>query len=166
MSGCIGQGHCIVAMACSRVSVEDVVTSTLLSSGQHPLRRLLVLIVENDGSSRERLKQALMGDYLIQCAATLSEAWTQLETHTPDILISELALGKESGLDLCRAIREHSSLQHLPIMLLTSLATIHDKVTGFEAGADDYIVKPWDTRQLLARIRLLARIKHLEERDT
>jgi len=95
----------------------------------------------------------------------LSEAWIQLETHPPDILISELVVGKESGLDLCRAIRELPSLQHLPIMLLTSLATIHDKVSGFEAGADDYVVKPYDTRQLLARIRLLARMKRLEERD-
>lgn len=153
------------ALARSRVSVEDAVTSTLPSSGQRPLRRLQVLVVESDVSSRERIKQALARDYLIQCAATLSEAWTQLETYTPDILISELVVGKESGLDLCRAIREHPSLQHLPIMLLTSLATIQDKVSGFEAGADDYIVKPCDTRQLLARIRLLARIKHLEERD-
>jgi len=141
------------------------VTSTLFSSGQRPLRRLQVLVVESDVSSCERIKQTLMSDYLIHCAATLSEAWTQLETHTPDILISELVVGKESGLELCRAVREHPSLQRLPIMLLTSLATIHDKVTGFEAGADDYLVKPCDTRQLLARIRLLARIKRLEERD-
>lgn len=159
-------GQCIDAMARSRASVEDVVTSILLSSRERPLRRLQVLIVESDGSSRERIKQALMRDYQVQCAASLSEAWIQLETHAPDILVSELVLGKESGLDLCRAIREHPSLQQLPIMLLTSLATIHDKVTGFEAGADDYLVKPYDTRQLLARIRLLARIKHLEERDT
>jgi len=141
------------------------VTSTLLSIGKRPLRRFQVLIVESDAGSLESIKQALVRDYLIQCAATLSEAWIQLETHTPDILISELVVGQESGLELCRAIREHPSLHHLPIMLLTSLATIHDKVSGFEAGADDYIVKPCDTRQLLARIRLLARIKHLEERD-
>ncbi len=137
----------------------------LADNGQRPLRRLQVLVVESDVGSRERIQQTLVKDYLVQCATTLSEAWVQLETHPPDILISELVVGKESGLDLCRAIRELPSLQHLPIMLLTSLATIHDKVSGFEAGADDYVVKPYDTRQLLARIRLLARMKRLEERD-
>lgn len=137
----------------------------VLPGGQRPLRKLQVLIVENDAGSREKIERALEKDYLVQCAATLSEAWAQLEAYPPDLLIAELVVGKESGLDLCHAIREHPSLQHLPVMLLTSLATIHDKVAGFEAGADDYIVKPWDTRQLLARIRLLARIKHLEERE-
>ncbi|MGH2481469.1 MAG: response regulator transcription factor, partial [Ktedonobacteraceae bacterium] len=57
-------------------------------------------------------------------------------------------------------------LHHLPIMLLTTLATLQDKVAGFEAGADDYVVKPFDARHLLARIRLLSRIKRLEyEKD-
>lgn len=141
-------------------------SSTLRSRGQRLPRRFEVLIVEHDADSRGRLARSLEKYYEIRCAATLSEAWEQLETHPPDILISELMVGKESGLDLCHAIREHPALQYLPIMLLTSLATIHDKVSGFEAGADDYIVKPCDTRQLLARIRLLARIKHLEERDS
>ncbi|TMD63844.1 MAG: response regulator transcription factor [Chloroflexi bacterium] len=50
-------------------------------------------------------------------------------------------------------------------MLLTSLTTIQDKVAGFEAGADDYVVKPFDTRHLVARIRLLSRIKRLEHPD-
>ena len=57
------------------------------------------------------------------------------------------------------------SLRHLPIMLLTSLTTIQDKVAGFEAGADDYVVKPFDARHLVARIRLLSRIKRLELPD-
>jgi DNA-binding response OmpR family regulator len=50
----------------------------------------------------------------------------------------------------------------MPIMLLTSCATLQDKVAGFQAGADDYVVKPFDAQHLMARIRLLARIKRLE----
>ena len=50
-------------------------------------------------------------------------------------------------------------------MLLTSLTTFQDKVAGFDAGADDYVIKPFDTRHLIARIRLLSRIKRLEQRD-
>ncbi len=88
-----------------------------------------------------------------------------LETNLPDVLICEILLGQENGLDLCRSIRSTPSLCHLPIMLLTSLTTIQDKVAGFEAGADDYVVKPFDARHLVARIRLLSRIKRLELPD-
>ncbi len=88
-----------------------------------------------------------------------------LETNLPDVLICEILLGQENGLDLCRSIRSTPSLRHLPIMLLTSLTTIQDKVAGFEAGADDYVVKPFDARHLVARIRLLSRIKRLELPD-
>ncbi len=88
-----------------------------------------------------------------------------LGTNLPDVLICEILLGQENGLDLCRSIRSVPSLRHLPIMLLTSLTTIQDKVAGFEAGADDYVVKPFDTRHLVARVRLLSRIKRLELHD-
>ena len=88
-----------------------------------------------------------------------------LETNLPDVLICEILLGQENGLDLCRSIRSTPSLRHLPIMLLTSLTTIQDKVAGFEAGADDYVVKPFDARHLVARICLLSRIKRLELPD-
>jgi DNA-binding response OmpR family regulator len=99
----------------------------------------------------------------VQCAASLTDARQYLVTYRPDIIISEVLLAEGSGLDLCRSVRSMPALRHLPIMLLTSLTTIQDKVAGFDAGADDYVVKPFDARHLLARIRLLARIKRLEQ---
>jgi DNA-binding response OmpR family regulator len=101
----------------------------------------------------------------VQCASSLAETFSCLQIQLPDVLICEVLLGRESGLDLCRSIRNTPSLRHLPIMLLTSLTTFQDKIAGFDAGADDYVVKPFDTRQLLARIKLLSRIKRLELRD-
>ncbi len=65
----------------------------------------------------------------------------------------------------CRFIRSTPTLYYLPVMLLTSLATLQDKVAGFEAGADDYVVKPFDARHLVARIRLLSRIKRMEQNE-
>jgi DNA-binding response OmpR family regulator len=118
--------------------------------------------VDSDPIGRDRIKQALGNGFVVQCASSLAEAMGCLETNLPDVLICEILLGQENGLDLCRSIRSTSSLRHLPIMLLTSLTTIQDKVAGFEAGADDYVVKPFDTRHLVARIRLLSRIKRLE----
>lgn len=129
-------------------------------------RKLKVLVVESEVGSRERMQQALEGDFLVQCVSSLPEAWEMMETHPPDILIAEVVVSKESGLELCRMVRRHAMLNHLPVMLLTTLATISDKVAGYEAGADDYVIKPCDTRHLLARIHFLARIKRLEQSES
>lgn len=103
---------------------------------------------------------------MIKYVDSVSEALVYLSNNLPDLLVSEVYLGRESGLTLCREIRRDVVWQHLPIMLLTSLTTLQDKIAGFDAGADDYVVKPFDPRHLAARIRLLARIKRLELHDS
>ena len=110
------------------------------------------------------MRYALGNDFSVQCVGSIAEATLCLATHTPDVLISEVRVGQESGLDLCRALRGDPAQRHLPVMLLTSLATLQDKVAGFDAGADDYVVEPFDVRHLIARIRLLSRIKRMERR--
>lgn len=110
------------------------------------------------------MQQALGNGFVIKCVASVAEAKECLHAFIPDVLISEVVLGQENGLDLCRYMRCQSSLQHLPIILLTSCTTLQDKIAGFDAGTDDYVVKPFDLYHLQARIRLLARIKHLEQR--
>ncbi len=130
------------------------------------LRRLNILFVDSDPSVREKMQHALENGFVVHYVASVAEAKASLEMFVPDMLISEVALGQENGLDLCRYVRSTSSLSHLPIMLLTSLTTLQDKVAGFDAGADDYVIKPFDANHLKARIRLLARIKRLERHTT
>jgi len=127
-----------------------------------PFRRLHILFVDSDPNGRDRIRKALGDGFVVECASSLSEATQILEEGLPDVLICEVLLGQENGLDLCRTIRNTPSLRHLPIMLLTTLTTFQDKVAGFRAGADDYVVKPFDPPHLIARIRLLSRIKRLE----
>ena len=131
----------------------------------HPLRRLHILFVDSDPNGREKIQQALGNSFTVQYATSVEQARHYLETQVPDVLICEVLLGHESGLELCRAIRTSVALRHLPIMLLTSLTTFQDKVAGFDAGADDYVVKPFDPRHLMARIRLLSRIKRIEPHE-
>lgn len=126
------------------------------------LRRLQILLVDSDLQTRDKVQQALGNEFSLRSARSLDEARHCLEEYTPDVLLCEMVLPGASGLDLCRQIRRSPPLRHLPIMLLTTLSTLQDKVAGFEAGADDYVVKPFDARYLTARIRLLSRIKHLE----
>ncbi|GAC1565687.1 MAG: hypothetical protein NVS3B14_04240 [Ktedonobacteraceae bacterium] len=126
-------------------------------------RKLYVLLIDSDPAACVKMQQALDDSIMLRSAITIAEARQCLAESSPDVLICDVRVGQESGLDLCRDIRSTPSLYYLPIMLLTSLATLQDKVMGFEAGADDYVVKPFDARHLAARIRLLSRIKRLQQ---
>ena len=129
------------------------------------LRRLHILLVDDDPGAYNRIQQAIGSDFYVYHAQSLVQARQHLLEYVPDIVICEVKLGKENGLELCRFIRNTPTLHHLPIMLLTSFTTLQDKITGFDAGADDYVVKPYDARHLMARIRLLTRMKYLEQED-
>ena len=129
------------------------------------LRRLHLLLVDNDPGSCEKIRRALESEFLLYSANSLDEARQYLKEYMPDLVICEVLLGQENGLELCRFIRSTPSLHNLPIMLLTSLTTLQDKIAGFDAGADDYVVKPFDARHLIARIHLLARMKRMERHD-
>jgi len=128
------------------------------------LQRLKILFVDNDLGVHDKLRLALERGFVVQGVTSLREARAYLELSLPDILILEVSLGQEDGLELCRYVRSNLALSLLPIMLLTSRTTLPDKIAGFDAGADDYVVKPFDVYHLQARIRLLARIKRLEQR--
>lgn len=77
--------------------------------------------------------------------------------HTYDLIILDIILPQKSGLDVCKEIRENKI--ETPILMLTALGTLDDKVTGLELGADDYLVKPFHFKELLARIKALTRRK-------
>jgi DNA-binding response OmpR family regulator len=130
------------------------------------LYRLHILLVDSDPVIHERMQQMLGKDCILHCARSVTEAKEFLHISLPDMLISEVALLQGDGLELCRYVRKTPTLGVLPIMFLTSRATVQDKVAGFQAGADDYVVKPFDVSHLMGRIRLLARIKRLEQRTS
>jgi DNA-binding response OmpR family regulator len=133
-----------------------------LKNSNRQLRKLHILLVDNDPQAREKVQQALGNGFYLRFARSLDEARRCLEEYMPDVLVCEVMLPGASGLEVCRQIRLSPALRQLPIMLLTSLSTIQDKIAGFDAGADDYVVKPFDARYLTARLRLLSRLKHLE----
>jgi len=125
-------------------------------------QRLTVLVVEGNQAAREKVRAALGDYYTLNFVAGAQEALALARTHTPDLLVTELDLCEGDGLTLCAQLRDMPETERLPIMVLTSRSTPQDKVAGFLAGADDYVVKPLDIRLFYARIRLLCRIKGLE----
>lgn len=113
-----------------------------------------ILIVEDDERVSELLRRGLTENGFIADAAYDGLTGKKLALQNPyDLVITDVALPKMDGLELCKALRQ--SKPNLPIIMLTALGTTDDKVEGFDAGADDYLVKPFEMRELLARIRAL-----------
>ncbi|WP_183557479.1 response regulator transcription factor [Mucilaginibacter sp. SP1R1] len=117
-----------------------------------------ILIVEDEERIASLVKQGLeeQGHTAMVAYDGLSGKKLALQ-HDYDLLISDIILPHLTGLELCRDIR--SAKPDMPIILLTALGTTNDKVEGFDAGADDYLVKPFDFRELLVRIRAVTNRK-------
>jgi len=113
-----------------------------------------VALIEDDPDLRELLRYNLeKAGYRLVSHSTGQDAIVFLQHAQPDLLILDIMLPHTDGLDICRSIRNHPQLASLPIIFLTARETETDRVLGFELGANDYIVKPFFVRELLARVR-------------
>ena len=114
-----------------------------------------LLIVEDEASIREPLVKYLEGaKFRVKSAPDSAEARRLLAAHTFDLVISDIMMPGEDGLSLCRFIRESSNT---PVILLTARTEELDRILGLEVGADDYVVKPFSPRELLARVKAVLR---------
>ena len=114
-----------------------------------------ILILEDDEDLAEGICLSLNNDNLeFFLCKTLSEARTQLRKGKFDLLILDINLPDGSGLDLCREIRKKSNC---PIIMITAKGETFDKVLGLELGADDYVIKPFDSKEIVARIKAVMR---------
>lgn len=115
-----------------------------------------VLIVEDEKAVARGLEYALQQEsYSVLCAETGGEALDLARTKDPKIILLDIRLPDISGFDVCRILRQEGKRQ--PILMLTALDEPMDRVLGLELGADDYVVKPYNLRELIARIRSLLR---------
>ncbi|MEN5194561.1 response regulator transcription factor [Sphingobacterium sp. PCS056] len=113
-----------------------------------------ILIVEDDHRVAELIKRGLEEQGFVTTLAYDGLSGKKLSSQDHfDLVITDIILPKMDGLDLCKYLRQTNP--DLPIIMLTALGTTDDKVEGFDAGADDYLVKPFEMRELLVRIRAL-----------
>ncbi|WP_416674796.1 response regulator transcription factor [Egbenema bharatensis] len=115
-----------------------------------------ILLVEDDIKLAEALAEALTDQsYVVDVARDGEKGWLHFQTTTYDLILLDLTLPKLDGISLCRKLRMQG--HQVPLLMLTARDTQSDKVDGLDAGADDYVVKPFDLKELLARIRALLR---------
>jgi two-component system phosphate regulon response regulator PhoB len=117
-----------------------------------------ILVVEDEPQVQELVAVNLEhAGHRVRRAATAGEAVTSIREELPDVLILDWMLPDESGLSLTRRLREDERTRGLPILMLTARAMEQDKISGLEAGADDYLTKPFSPKELAARIKAVLR---------
>jgi two-component system phosphate regulon response regulator PhoB len=117
-----------------------------------------ILVVEDELQIQELVAVNLEhAGHRVRRAATASEAETSIREELPDVLILDWMLPDESGVSLTRRLRENERTRSLPILMLTARAMEQDKISGLEAGADDYLTKPFSPKELAARIKAVLR---------
>jgi DNA-binding response OmpR family regulator len=121
-----------------------------------PARRYRVLIVDDERDFRHLLTMFLRRSGMpvdIDAVANGAEALRQVETDPPDLILLDVMMPGMDGFEVCRQLRADDRTRAIPILMLTALDEIADRTRGFLAGTDDYLGKPFDRGELLARVR-------------
>ncbi len=117
-----------------------------------------VLVVDDEAAIRDMMRFALeQAGMKVQSAANAHEALLSISEKRPDIILMDWMMPGVSGIELTRRLRKDSYSKDIPIIMLTARVTEDDKVAGLEAGTDDYVIKPFSPRELIARIRAVLR---------
>ena len=115
-----------------------------------------VLVVDDDHSLRRMLERSLLAEgFAVQAVADGGAALAAIERSAPDLVVLDVALPGMDGLAVCRRLRDKGFAQ--PVLMLTARDGVADRVAGLEVGADDYLIKPFATEELVARLRALMR---------
>jgi DNA-binding response OmpR family regulator len=117
-----------------------------------------ILVVEDEKDVREmiRLNLKAAGFDVVE-AGNGAEALALAKNDPPKVIILDLMMPEMSGIEVCRALRRNPATSRIPVLMLTAKSTEEDKVVGFEVGADDYVTKPFSPRELVLRVRAVAR---------
>jgi DNA-binding response OmpR family regulator len=138
----------------------DASEMTARRTGDGPGRRpaARVLVAEDERDVAELLRYTLTREgFEVILATNGADALREAREGRPDLVLLDLMLPQVNGWELCRRLKQDPATRDLPVIMVTARAEEGDKVLGFEVGADDYVTKPFSTRELLARVRAVVR---------
>lgn len=131
--------------------IQPQILTTIPESAEN----LHILIVEDNKDMRQYIRYILMEHYQVSEASDGAGGLKEAIRTKPDLIITDIMMEGMDGLELCNQLREHHQVSHIPVIMLTALHTSADRIAGLETGADDYLTKPFNEQELLARIRNL-----------
>src|SRR3989344_4418302 len=117
----------------------------------------IILIVDDEPDILDVLTLTLSEHFEVFQAANGQQGLELVKTKAPDLIITDYKMPVMDGRQFCQALKKDILLQHIPVIMLTGKGEVKDKVGGIDAGADDYVVKPFEPEELLARIRMIVR---------
>lgn len=115
-----------------------------------------ILVVDDEPQMRDMIRMGLM-EHEVILAASGVDALLAAARHTPDLIVLDVKMPGMDGFETCRRLRADPELSGIPVIFATSQDTLSDKLEGFDAGADDYVIKPFDLTELQLRIRAVLR---------
>ncbi len=149
--------HSLDALAASVVGTPEASAAATPNAD-----RDAVLVVDDNPQILHFLEQMLQHDYEVSTANDARDALARLRERPFDLIVSDVMMPGPDGIALCQTLKEDPDLRHTPLILLTARASLDSKLTGFAAGADDYLTKPFHPDELKARIAALLRMRRME----
>lgn len=126
-------------------------------------KRYKILIVDDDETNCEVLIEILEEHFLLEVANSGKAGIEKAIVFKPDIVLLDIMMPGMNGYEVCREIKQNSTLSTTKIILVSAKRMLKDRLIGYEAGADDYITKPYDHNELIAKIRVFSHLKYTEE---
>ena len=138
---------------------SSISSLTPQNNGEVDEDRTLILVVEDNAEVREFIKDSLGNAFQIEKASNGEQGVRKAEQIIPDLIISDIMMPKMDGNELTRTLKNNEKTSHIPIILLTAKSEQQSRLEGLETGADDYLTKPFDTKELQIRINNLINIR-------
>ena len=125
-----------------------------------------ILVVDDEEPVAQTIEHALRRDYEVWVVYSAVEALKVARRIVPDLIILDILMPGMDGLEACRELRRDPMLKSVPILFLTALGRVENRIEGLEAGADDYLSKPFDIRELMLRVKAILRRGVVTTRET
>jgi signal transduction histidine kinase/ligand-binding sensor domain-containing protein/DNA-binding response OmpR family regulator len=138
------------AMLYDEKQIQSLPGETIIPNSE---KEITLLIVEDNKEMQRFLKKILSDLYQVITASDGYEGLTKVKEFHPDLVITDVMMPVMNGIEFCHLLKTDLDISHIPVLMLTALSSVENQMEGYETGADDYIIKPFDDRILVLRIR-------------